>query len=84
MQAKDDTQQQDEADLVPMLRRMGTIKDLNTLKQTADEFLSKCRFAGDKIVVHKRRLQELTKAADIQQLCWNTLLSGEGQKVLRV
>lgn len=82
--AKDDTQQQDEASLVPMLKRMAAIKDLDALKQQADEFLTKCRFAGDKITTHRRKLQELTKVSDIQQLCWNTLLSGEGQKVLRV
>lgn len=82
--AKDDTQQQDEASLVPMLKRMAAIKDLDALKQQADEFLTKCRFAGDKIATHRRKLQELTKVSDIQQLCWNTLLSGEGQKVLRV
>jgi hypothetical protein len=84
LQTTDDVQQKDEADLVPMLKRMATIKDLNTLKLQADEFLTKCRFAGDKIVAHKRKLQELSNATEIQQLCWNTLLSGEGQKVLRV
>lgn len=81
---KPTTQQQDEKHLAPMLNSMASIRDLATLKEKADEFLTQCRFAGDKIVVHKRKLQELTNVAAVQQLCWNVLLSGEGQKVLRV
>lgn len=82
--AKITSQQKDEAKLVPMLNKLATIRDLADLRERADEFLSQCRFAGDKIVVHQRRLQELSTAQQIQQLCWNVLLSGEGQKVLRV
>ena len=77
-------EQKDEAQLAPMLHSMAAIRDLATLKEKADEFLTCCRFAGDKIVVHKRKLQELTNVSQIQQLCWNVLLSGEGQKVIQV
>lgn len=80
---KSTTSQVDETQLAPMLNSMAQIRDLATLREKADEFLTQCRFAGDKIVAHKRKLQELTNVKQIQQLCWNVLLSGEGQKVIR-
>lgn len=77
-------EQQDEKDLVPTLMAMATIKDLNALKLAAKEFLGNCRFGSEKIIIHHRKLQQLTNSAAIQQLCWNTLLAGSGLKVVQV
>lgn len=81
--AKDTTQQVDEGALVPLLKKMDGTKCLDSLKQQANHFLDQCRFAGDKITAAKRDLNEMTDAKRIQLFCWNVLLSGQGQAVLK-
>lgn len=81
--AKDDTQAVDEATLVPLLKQMDRVRDVPQLINMADNFLEKCRFAADKVATLRREIKNKTDAKSIQLFCWNVLLSGQGQAVLK-
>lgn len=81
--AKADTHVLDEGNLVPLLKQMDRVTDVETLKQMADSFLQQCRFAADKVASCRRDLAAMTSAKRIQLFCWNVLLSGQGHSVIR-
>ena len=81
--AKDDTQVVDEATLVPLLKQMDRVRDVPQLILMADAFLEKCRFAADKIASLRREMKNKSDAKSIQLFCWNVLLSGQGQAVIK-
>lgn len=81
--AKDDTQVVDEATLVPLLKQMDRVRDVPQLILMADTFLEKCRFAADKIASLRREMKNKSDAKSIQLFCWNVLLSGQGQAVIK-
>lgn len=83
MAKKDDTQHVDEATLVPMLKQMDRVRDVTQLQQMADSFLGSCRFAADKVAGLRRDIKNKTDAKSIQLFCWNVLLSGQGQAVIK-
>lgn len=80
---KTTTLEVDEATLVPMLKEMDKVRDIPMLIQMAGEFLKSCRFAPEKVEVLQRDIQTKTDAKTIQLFCWNVLLSGQGQAVLK-
>lgn len=75
--------QTDESELVPLLKEMDKERDIPKLVQMADIFLNKCRFGAEKVTVLQREIQKQTNAKSIQLFCWNVLLSGQGQAVLK-
>ena len=81
--AKDDTQVVDQATLVPMLKSMDRVRDIPQLILMADTFLENCRFAADKVATLRREIKNKTDAKSIQLFCWNVLLSGQGQAVIK-
>lgn len=81
--AKDDTLKVDEESLVPLLKQMDRVRDVPQLHTMADHFLEKCRFAADKVAYLRRDIKNKTDAKSIQLFCWNVLLSGQGQAVLK-
>lgn len=81
--AKDDTQAVDEATLVPMLKQMDRVRDVTQLQSMADTFLESCRFAADKVATLRREIKNKSDAKSIQLFCWNVLLSGQGQAVIK-
>ncbi|MNB87335.1 hypothetical protein D3C75_343280 [compost metagenome] len=80
---KTTTLEVDEATLVPMLKQMDRVREVPTLLQMAGDFLKSCRFAPEKVEVLQREIQNKTDAKSIQLFCWNVLLSGQGQAVLK-
>lgn len=71
----------DTEQLVPMLKQMDAVRDVPKLLQMAGDFLTKCRFAPEKVEVLQRDIQSKSDAKSIQLFCWNVLLSGQGLSV---
>jgi hypothetical protein len=69
-------------ELTGLLQRLGQTRDLAEAKVIGTEFLSKC-VMKDTIAAKQRELDGMTSVIKIYSLCFNTMLSGEGLKVLK-
>lgn len=71
-----------DAKLTAILGRLGATKDVDAARAIAHEFLDNCAMPKS-IEAKKRELDGMTSHTKILNLCYNTMLSGEGLAVAK-